>query len=153
MQGTVPERESLRFHWFVLEGVGCSSVAACYVCEYLTQFEYRLTFVVRLSSGGRVQTQCVASLLLGHVSSAPAPCITQHSLAFELDKSAGSQRQSRGHQDVTRPPHVSESMWQKLTVEKGSPSPFSVLIMENNAGCFAKYLYCCTKSGPSLVSH
>lgn len=140
VQGTVPKRESLCFHWFVLESMGCSSVTVCYVCECLTQFECRLSFVVRHSSGGRVQTQCVASLLLGHVSSAPAPCIIQHSLAFELDKSAGSQSQGRGHQDVTRPPHLLESMWQIFMVEKESPSPFLVLIMENNAGCFAKYL-------------
>ena len=106
-------------------GMGCSSVTVCYVCKYLTLFECRLSFTVRCrhSSGGRMQTQCVASLFLGHMASAPAPCITQHSLVFESNKSAGSQSQGRGHQDVTRPPHMSEAMWQKSTTEKRRALP------------------------------
>lgn len=70
-----------------------------------------------------MQMQCVPSLFLGHMASAPAPRITQHRLAFELDKSAGSQSQGRGHQDVTRPPRVSEATWQIHSVEKRRAFP------------------------------
>lgn len=106
-------------------GIGCSSVTVCYVCKYLTRFECRLSFAVRClhGSGGRMQTRCVASLFLGHTASAPAPCITQYSLAFQSEKSAGSQSQGRGHQDVTRAPHISKTMWQKFTMEKRRAFP------------------------------
>lgn len=88
-----------------------------------------------------MQTQCVVSLFLGHMASAPASHVTQHNLAFELNKSAGSQSQGWSHQDVTRPPMtMSDAMWQKFTAEKRrAVPPHLVLIMENNAGCFAKY--------------
>lgn len=97
-----------------------SSVTVSYMCRFLGEFECRQSFTVRCwhSSGGRMQTWCVVSLFLGHMASAPAPRITQHSLAFESNKSAGSQSQGRGHQDVTRSPRMLEAMWQKYTVEK-----------------------------------
>lgn len=70
--------------------------------------------------------------------------ITHHSLAFHWDKSAGSQSQGGGHQHRWQHRELG-ALWQKCTVEKGTPSPHLVLIMENNAGCFAKYQCCCTE--------
>lgn len=50
----------------------------------------------------------------------------------------------------SRPPHVSRGHVAEIHhwEEQGSPLPHLVLINKNNAGCFAKYYYCSTKSGP-----